>query len=88
MIISDAQVRLAVKYLQTTDCSGAAPDSACTPPEVSEELLARVRLALDQTPDTREDRVDEARALIAGTPLSSVEVAEKMIGRIISDSIR
>lgn len=39
-------------------------------------------------PDIREDRVKSALDSLASGPQSSAEVAAKMIGRIISDSIR
>ncbi len=89
MIISDEQVRRAVEYLQTTGPNSDSPSSRCVShDDVSVELVDRVRVALSTTPDFRADRVAQARELLAAGPLSSADVAEKMIGRIISDSIR
>lgn len=87
MIISEEQVRLAVAYLQDTESGGRAATgheaSGLTP-----EFIERVRSIMDAMPDTRADRCEHARAIVDGQGPSSVEVAEKMIGRIISDSLR
>ena len=85
MIISEEQVRRALEYLQTTEKAPAAPGSPGG--GVPEELIERVRDIVAATPETRDDRVERGREMIAGG-VSSSEVAEKMIGRIISDSIR
>jgi hypothetical protein len=87
MIISDQQVQLVLDYLHTQNAS--ASESAILPPAgVSQDLMDRVRREIALAPETRLDRVAEARALIAGEGMSSDEVATKMIGRILSDSIR
>lgn len=87
MIISEEQVRLALEYLHTTDPDIDRriidPSGGVTP-----ELVERIKTQLEGMPETRLDRVAEARELIAGTSPSSSDVAAKMIGRIISDSIR
>lgn len=89
MMISEEQVRRAVEYLQTTGPNSVSASSRlASSGDVSVELVDRVRMELATTPDFREDRVAQARALLAAGPFSSAEVAEKMIGRIISDSIR
>lgn len=89
MIISEEQVRRAVEYLQTTDRTGVVePGVAPDLSGVSAELVDRVRIALATAPDFRADRVAQAKELLAGGPLASADIAEKMIGRIISDSIR
>lgn len=86
MIISEKQVQLALQYLHTPQAAGTTP--AATPESVSPELLARVREELERIPDMRQDRVAEAREWLAAEDADSGAVAEKMIGRIISDSIR
>ena len=86
MIISDEQVRLAVEYLQTSERQGAVEQRGGD--EIAPELLARVRDIVSTIPDTRDDRVEQAREMLAGIGPSSSEVAEKMIGRIVSDSLR
>lgn len=87
MIISDEQVRLALVYLHTSgELSGRLsvdPTVGVTP-----EFVERVRREIAQAPETRSDRMREARELLTGSEPSSREVADKMIGRIISDSIR
>ena len=85
MIISDEQVRLACEYLHNSGQTAFEPHPHVA---ASPELLERVRVSLAGVPETRHDRVEEARALIATDVPSSEVIAQKMIGRIISDSIR
>lgn len=85
MMISEEQVRLAVEYLRTSD---AYPGSVVRPEAVSKELLARISAAMLEVPDVRPDRVAEARARCVVTAPSSEEIAAKLIGRVLSDSIR
>ena len=83
MIISDEQAFLAAQALRSR-CS----EGRCNRPEISAELFAEVRAAIENTPETRDERVREAKDhLHAGVP-DSREVAQKMISRIISDSLR
>jgi hypothetical protein len=84
MKISEEQVRLAVEYLQTSD----EEPGRSIPDGVSPEILERARSIVETTPDVRADRMDSAREMLDGVGPSSSEVAQKMIGRIISDSIR
>ena len=85
MIISEEQVRLAVEYLRTSD---EYPDTAIHSVAVSDELLARISLAMLEIPDVRVDRLAEARERCVATSPSSEEIAAKLIGRVLSDSIR
>jgi hypothetical protein len=87
MIISDKQVELVRDYLHT---QLESPSTPATVPSagVSPDLMARVRREIALAPETRDDRVAEARELIASQGMSSDDVAAKMIGRILSDSIR
>jgi hypothetical protein len=87
MIISDQQVRLVRDYLHTQNASASEP-TIVPPAGVTPDLMDRVRREIALAPETRLDRVAEARELIAGDGMSSDEVATKMIGRILSDSIR
>lgn len=85
MIISDEQVRLAAEYLRARpdqrDCSALSP-------RVDENLVARaVRTALS-APEIRIDRVRQAAYVAEGYLPDSETVAAKLIGRVISDSIR
>jgi hypothetical protein len=86
MIISDEQVRLACEYLHHNISHTAVE----RPPEAaaSAELIERVRVSLAGVPETRHERVEEARAMMAAECPSCEVIAQKMIGRIISDSIR
>lgn len=83
MIISDEQALLAAQYLHS-----GIPVCTHECADVSEALLAAVRAAVDETPETRDDRVLEAREYLGAGTLDSHEVASKMISRIISDSLR
>lgn len=86
MMISEEQVRRAVEYLRTSDehteplPEGSEPGRA--------ELVDRVVEALRELPDIREDRVEHARVLMDEALPSSGELATKLIGRVVSDSIR
>lgn len=84
MKISDEQVRRAVEYLQTTDLS----EERLVLQGVSPDIVDRARAVIAGTPEVRADRLNSAREMLDGPGPSSSEVAEKMIGRIISDSIR
>lgn len=56
--------------------------------EVSPELLNRVHAALRELPETRDDRIAEAIERLRNNPPSAAEVADKIINRAISDSLR
>lgn len=88
MIISEEQVRLAVEYLQTSEGGHTAAIGLSASEAISSELMLKVQAVCAQLPETRDERVEHARDMVAGTHPSSSEVAEKMIGRIISDSLR
>jgi hypothetical protein len=87
MIISDQQVQLVKDYLHTQNESASSP-ATVTPAGVTPDFMERVRREIALAPETRDDRVAEARELIAHQGMTSDEVATKMIGRILSDSIR
>lgn len=84
MIISDEQVRLAAEYLRSPHEVGAV---VAVSSDVSGELMDRVRASVAGLPDVRQDRVAEAKAMLNDRP-SSEEVAGKLIGRVVSDSLR
>jgi hypothetical protein len=88
MIISDEQVRRAVEYLRSSD-----PDAdqrlVLDGTSITPELIDRVQAAIASMPDARPDRVDEAREeIVDGPGVSPAIVADKLIGRVISDSLR
>lgn len=84
MIISDEQVRRALDYLRTP----TTHEKSSTPCDVPDDLVKRVREALRELPDTREERVAEAIDRLRADPPSADEIAAKIIGRVISDSVR
>lgn len=86
MIISEEQVQLVLDYLHTQDMPAQKRDLDGS--GVSDELMERVKREIALAPDTRDERVAMGRELIASQTVSSDEVAAKMIGRIISDSLR
>ena len=85
MIISDEQAQRAREYLQQTN-SESVTRAGCPIPD--EGLVERVRAAVLAVPETRVDRVEHARESLAGPGISGAEVADKMIARIVSDSLR
>jgi hypothetical protein len=86
MKISEDQIRRSVDYLRTAP---REPASRAHPlPAVSDEFLERVRTALAAVPDVRPDRVEAARELMAGNLPDSTKLAEKLIGRVLSDRLR
>ncbi|MDO8949601.1 MAG: hypothetical protein Q8S43_09795 [Actinomycetota bacterium] len=86
MIISDEQVRRVVDYLHTPDEYGDAHHAAMAAAPAS-ELVNRIVHELSETPDVRQDRILEAREMLCHMPDSEV-VASKLIGRVLSDSLR
>jgi anti-sigma28 factor (negative regulator of flagellin synthesis) len=83
MIISDAQAKLATEHLRHQ-----APVAPSPHPEVSSDLLRRVMREVAEVPDTREERVAEAREWLAEGDIDAHDVASKMLSRIAADSIR
>ena len=85
-MISDEQVRRAVEYLRTSDEYHTAAEIDTDPAAIA--LVDRVVEALREIPDVREDRVAHARVLMGDTLPTAEELASKLIGRVVSDSIR
>lgn len=84
MIISDEQVQRVLAYLHTP----TEQHDRTRPVDVPADLIERVRAALQDLPETRDERVVEAVARLQGNPPSADEVAAKIIARAISDSLR
>jgi hypothetical protein len=85
MIISNDQVQRVLAQLKGAGTSACEP-STCRD-GVSLRLLERARASVESAPEIRLERVERARLRLAdGVP--SDEVAEKMIGRLISDGLR
>jgi ribosome maturation protein Sdo1 len=86
MIISEQQVQRVLEYLHSHD--GLVAERVAMDHNVSPELVERIRVELERFPEMRDDRVAIGRELVASHEVNSDEVAAKMIGRIISDSMR
>jgi hypothetical protein len=86
MIISEQQVQRVLEYLHSHD--GAVAERVAMDHNVSPDLMERVRTELARFPEMRDDRVAMGRELVASREVTSDKVAAKMIGRIISDSMR
>ena len=85
MMISDRQARLALDYLRRTRVSRRvrrASDYA----DITPELLERVLMTISQAPDLRDDRMHAARDIVEGAVTPEC-IADKMIGRLISDEL-
>lgn len=87
MIISDEQVQRVVEYLQTSDAYQIAAPS-CVFDYSSSQIVDRVVESLRDVPEVRADRVEQARAMLAEQMPSAEVVAAKLIGRVLSDSLR
>lgn len=87
MIISDEQVQRVVEYLHTLEEYGARRQADLSAAPAS-EFVDHVVEMLQGTPDVRQDRVAEAREMLCGHMPDSDVVAGKLIGRVLSDSLR
>ena len=85
MMISDKQARLALDYLRAHQ-SRQRQERLLDEAQVSEEFMAQVRARISQLPDTREDRCSAAWEVMSGQ-VTAHDVADKMIGRLISDEL-
>jgi ABC-type arginine transport system ATPase subunit len=85
MMISDKQARLALDYLKTHQ-SRQRQVRLLDDAQVSPEFMAQVKARISQLPDTRDDRVIAAWEVMSGQ-VTAQDVADKMIGRLISDEL-
>jgi hypothetical protein len=85
MIISDEQVARAIAYLQNPAQSAEVAGEGVP---VSTELVLRVTEVVESMPDVRNSRVAEARERCEAHLPTSGEIADKLIGRVVSDAIR
>ena len=88
MIISDEQARRAREYLRDTGPTTASYTGCAASDNLPQGLVDKVRAAVLAVPETREDRIEHAREILSGSGISGAEVADKMIARIVSDSLR
>ena len=86
MMISTEQVRLAAEYLQTPgECAETLSETHAAE---GAKIVELVMESLRCVPEVRSDRIEHARALMKDGLPSASDLAEKLIGRVISDSIR
>jgi hypothetical protein len=87
MMISDEQVRRVAECLHNSGeypAYDANPETECA----SSELVTSVRRVIELMPDVRADRVEAARELLETAFPDSEDVAAKLLGRVLSDSMR
>ena len=85
MRISDEQVARVVKYLRS---SGGEASTDRLAPTISPEFAERILAAMDVLPDVRQECVARARDHLVAGELTPERVADKVIARAVSDSIR
>jgi hypothetical protein len=85
MIISDEQVRRAAEYLRSCADAVSCVERA---PELDRAVIARAVTAALSAPEVRPERIEQASYVVDGYLPDAESVAEKLLGRIISDSIR
>lgn len=83
MIISEKQARLAAEYLR--EHPEVSPIHAS---DVSPELICAACAAAFSAPDPRPGRVRDAEVYLGAGDMDTRQVAEKMIARIMCDSLR
>lgn len=85
MIISDEQVRRAAEYLRA--CRDTV-SRASGPLHIEGDVLARAVEAALSAPEIRHERVAQAAYVGEGYLPDPESVAAKLLGRVLSDSIR
>lgn len=84
-MISDEQMRRVVQCL-SGDSAVMAPSAPAQKPDPS--LVAGIVDMLCEIPELRHDRIQHAREMIDGHMPDSDELATKLVGRVLSDSLR
>jgi hypothetical protein len=87
MMISSQQAQLALANLHTQQPFGHQRTQTAAS-DVNPEFLAHVKAELLRLPDTRSERIEQARGLLAFQRPSAKAVAVMMVNRAISDAIR
>jgi len=85
MRISAEQATRTARYLHTKG-SDVTPTAGARAP-LSDEFLLRVVSAIQSTPEVRPERVCAGRQMLTGTLPSAEEVAERILWRVIADSL-
>jgi len=84
MIISEEQAKLAARYAR----SHVAGTPETFHEDVPAELIELATAAATSAPDIRAQRIEDARGRLDSGELGALEVAQKMLSRIVSDSLR
>ena len=84
MMISDEQARQAAKYLRSPAHSHPAQPMRDVPQTVIDEAVVRASRA----PETRADRILMARRHLEAGEFDAHAIAEKMLQRMLGDSLR
>ena len=83
MIISNEQIQLCLDDLRVRRPRGSAVAATVTP-----EQLSKIKAYLQRVPDVREPVVARLKQGLHGYDRDGLEIAEKMLGRLISDMVR
>lgn len=86
MMISDEQVHCVVQSLKSQQAISAPMNTAI--PLADPSLVAGIVDMLCRTPDLRQDRIESAKRLVNGEMPGSDVLAAKLLGRVLSDSLR
>jgi hypothetical protein len=86
MMISDEQVEQVLAFVRSGGTCGER--TGCVSRSLSPDLAERIEASMAAAPDVRSDRLERARTHLAGGTVSADEVASKLIGRVVSDSLR
>ena len=85
MMISDDQMRRVEECLS---CGPAPTPSVVLQQKPDPALVAGIVDMLCGIPELRHDRIEHARHMIDGNMPDSDELAAKLVGRVLSDSLR
>lgn len=83
MMISDQQARAVAEHLRSASAQPAQHDT----PEVSEDVIHRAIERAADAPDLRADRVADAMERLEHGGVDPHEIAEKIICRVMSDTL-
>ncbi len=86
MITSNEQIRLSAACLHSQAITLSRGEGTVI--DVPPDLMTRIMDYLSSVPDVRDDRVTHARNLMTYDPPSASAIAEKLIGRVICDSLQ
>jgi len=84
MIISEEQAKLAARYARSH--ADGMPQTLHE--DVPAELIRLATAAAASAPDIRAQRIEDARGRLDSGELGAFDVAQKMLSRIVSDSLR